>query len=295
MVEVAAGEELRASLVAPWEGRAAPSRAERELLSLLGQNAAIALEHALLIEQLQTQKEELNRMAGVQSDFLRGVTHDLQTPLASIRAVAAELGEEPSLDERARSDLATIGHQADRLRRMVGQLLAASRLEAGALQPATEIFRVEPIVRRTWDALRSGRQLDLQVEGEPLLVVADPDRLEQVLWALLDNAVKYSPPGSRVGVRLGSTDTDGSVPRALISIADKGAGMDEETRKRAFEQFFRAADARRLAPDGSGVGLYAARGLIEAMGGTIVIESQLGSGTTIMLSLPAEPVEDSLS
>jgi signal transduction histidine kinase len=98
-----------------------------------------------------------------------------------------------------------------------------------------------------------------------------------------------------VGVRLGSTDTDGSVPRALISIADKGAGMDEETRKRAFEQFFRAADARRLAPDGSGVGLYAARGLIEAMGGTIVIESQLGSGTTIMLSLPAEPVEDSLS
>jgi signal transduction histidine kinase len=295
VVEVAAGEELRASLVAPWEGRAPPSRAERELLSLLGQNAAIALEHALLIEQLQTQKEELNQMADVQSDFLRGVTHDLQTPLASIRAVAAELGQQPQLDEATRNDLATIGHQADRLRRMVGQLLAASRLEAGGLQPASEIFRVEPIVRRTWDALRSGRHLDLKVDGEPVLVVADPDRLEQVLWALLDNAVKYSPPGTQVAVRLGSTNADGASPRALISIADEGAGMDEETRERAFEQFFRARDAGRLAPDGSGVGLYAARGLIEAMGGTITIESHLGAGTTVTLALPAEPVADSLS
>jgi signal transduction histidine kinase len=295
VVEVAAGEDLRASLMAPWEGRAAPSRAERELLSLLGQNAAIALEHALLIEQLQTQKEELNRMAAVQTDFLRGVTHDLQTPLASIRAVAAELGEQPLLDESTRNDLATIGHQADRLRRLVGQLLAASRLEAGALQPATEIFRVEPIVRRTWDALRSGRQLELEVNGEPLLVVADPDRIEQVFWALLDNAVKYSPPGSGVAVRLGSSETDGAAPRALIAITDQGSGMDEETRKRAFEQFFRAPDAQRLAPDGSGVGLYAARGLIEAMAGSISIDSQLGAGTTVTLSLPAEPIADSVN
>jgi signal transduction histidine kinase len=291
-VEVAAGDELRASLIAPWEGRTPPSRAERELLSLLGQNAAIAIEHSLLVEQLRTQKEELDRMAGVQSDFLRGVTHDLQTPLASIRAVAAELGEQPGLEASARNDLETIGHQADRLRRMVSQLLAASRLEAGALQPASEIFRVEPVVRRTWDALRSGRRLNMALEGHPFLVVADPNRLEQVLWAVFDNAVKYSPQGSPVEVLL-STDggaSDGLTAR--IAIADQGAGMDAESAERAFEQFYRAPDARRLAPDGSGVGLYAARGLIEAMGGTISLESRMGSGTHLTIWLPAERVED---
>jgi signal transduction histidine kinase len=292
VVEVAAGDELRASLLAPWEGRAAPSGSERELLSLLGQNAAIAIEHALLVEQLRSQTEELNRMAVVQSDFLRGVTHDLQTPLTSIRAVASELTSEPALSDAARADLATIGHQADRLRRMVAQLLVASRLEVGELQPRQEVFRLEPIVQRTWDALRAARPFRLEVSGVPHLTVADPDRLEQVLWALLDNAVKYSPPGSPVSVELCGEEADGGGLRSEIRIRDEGTGMDEETVRRAFEQFYRSDQARRLAPDGSGVGLYAARGLVDAMGGSINIESRLGSGTTMALQLPAEALEE---
>ena len=83
-------------------------------------------------------------MAAVQTDFLRGITHDLQTPLTSIRAVASELQQSKGLDETARADLETIAQQADRLRRMVGQLLAVSRLEVGALTPVQEVFRVEP-------------------------------------------------------------------------------------------------------------------------------------------------------
>ena len=84
---------------------------------------------------------------------------------------------------------------------MVGQLLAVSRLEAGALESRQEIFRAEPIVQRTWDALRNtDHDFAFVVDGEPHLVVGDPDRFEQVLWALLDNAVKYSPaPRSRSG------------------------------------------------------------------------------------------------
>ena len=292
VVEVAAGEDLRASLIAPWEGRSAPSRAEREVLSLLGQTAATAIEHALLYDRLRSQTEELNRMAGVQTDFLRGVTHDLQTPLTSIRAVAAELATQPGLNEAARADLETIGHQADRLRRMVGQLLVVSRLEAGAVQPAADVFRAEPIVRKTWDALRAGRPFDLQVIGTPHLVVADPDRLEQVLWALLDNAVKYSTEASPISVQLRAVEGPEEQLRAEISIRDEGGGMDDETQRRAFEQFYRAADARRMAPDGSGVGLYAARGLVRAMGGEVSLVSELGSGTTVTVSLPAEPLED---
>ena len=294
-VQVAAGEELRASLLAPREGRAAPSRAERELLSLLGQNAAIAMEHALLVEQLRAQTEELNRMASVQSDFLRGVTHDLQTPLTRVSALAAEVGEQPQLSEASRADLETISHQADRLRRMVAQLLVASRLEVGALQPAQEVFRVEPIVQRTWDALRAGRPFQLEVAGIPHLAVADPDRFEQVLWALLDNAVKYSPAGSAVAVRLFGDRAASRELQSVIQIRDEGSGMDEEAQARAFEQFYRSETARRLAPDGSGVGLYAARGLVEAMGGTIEIASRLGGGTTVTLTLPAEPLEEEVA
>jgi len=293
VIEVAAGDELRANLLAPWEGRSAPTRAERQVLSLLGQTAATAIEHALLYGRLRAQTDELDRLATLQTDFLRGVTHDLQTPLTSIRALAAELREQPGLSDAGRKDLETIAYQADRLRRMVGQLLVVSRLEAGALTPTVEVFRPEPIVRRTWDALRSGRSLTVDVTGPPYLVVADPDRFEQVLWALLDNAVKYSPDGSPVTVDLGlSNDHAEGDLKAEIRILDHGAGMDEETRRRAFEQFYRSGHARRLAPDGSGVGLYAARGLIEMMAGSIEIQSQLGAGTTVTLRLPAEGLEE---
>jgi signal transduction histidine kinase len=293
VVDVAAGDELRAVLLAPWEGRPDPSPAELNLFGLIGQHAATALEHALLYTRLRVQTEELNRMAAVQTDFLRGITHDLQTPLTSIRAVASELQQSDGVDKTARTDLETIAQQADRLRRMVGQLLAVSRLEVGALTPVQEILRVAPIVRRTWDALRAGEHhLVLEEDGPPHLVVADADRLEQVLWALLDNAVKYSPTGSTIRVHLALVQAGAGDRVSEIAIRDQGVGMDPTTQANAFEQFFRSADARRLVPDGSGIGLYAARGLVEAMGGGISIESEPKGGTTVRLTLPAETTDE---
>jgi signal transduction histidine kinase len=293
VVDVAAGDELRAILLAPWEGRPDPSPAELNLFGLLGQHAATALDHALLYSRLRVQTEELNRMATVQTDFLRGITHDLQTPLTSIRAVASELQQSDGIDATARTDLETIAQQADRLRRMVGQLLAVSRLEVGALTPVQEVFRVAPVVRRTWDALRAGdHRLVLDEAGPPHLVVADPDRLEQVLWALMDNAVKYSPAGTTIVVRLGLVQGDGGDRASEIAITDQGVGMDATTRASAFEQFFRSDDARRLVPDGSGIGLFAARGLVMAMGGGISIESEPQAGTTVRLTLPAEMADE---
>ena len=293
VVDVAPGDELRAILFAPWEGRADPSPAELNLFGLIGQHAATALDHALLYNRLRVQTEELNRMAAAQTDFLRGITHDLQTPLTSIRAVASELQQSDGIDSSARSDLETIAQQADRLRRMVGQLLAVSRLEVGALTPVQEVFRVAPVVRRTWEALRAAEhRLAVEEEGEPHLVVADPDRLEQVLWALLDNAVKYSPAGSTIRVHLALVRPSGADRVAEIAIHDQGVGMDPTTRANAFEQFFRSDDARRLVPDGSGIGLYAARGLVVAMGGAISIESEARVGTTVRITLPAETTDE---
>ncbi|HTI29773.1 MAG TPA: HAMP domain-containing sensor histidine kinase, partial [Methylomirabilota bacterium] len=204
-----------------------------------------------------------------------------------------ELQQSKGLDETARADLETIAQQADRLRRMVGQLLAVSRLEVGALTPVQEVFRVGPLVRRTWDALRATEhRLVVEDEGPQHLVVADPDRLEQVLWALMDNAVKYSPAGSMIRIHLGLVPGPAGDRVSEIAITDQGVGMDSTTRASAFEQFFRSDDARRLVPDGSGIGLYAARGLVEAMGGGISIESEPRVGTTVRLTLPAEMTDD---
>lgn len=290
VVDVAAGDELRAILLAPWEGRPDPSPADLNLFTLLGQHAATAIEHALLYTRLRIQADELNRMAAVQTDFLRGITHDLQTPLTSIRALASELQGSGVGDAAARFDLATIAQQADRLRRMVGQLLVVSRLEVGELTPRQEVFRVEPLVRRTWDALHdTAHTFALEQAGPPHLVVADPDRLEQVLWALMDNSVKYSPAGTEVAVRIESREAStGDGLTSEITVRDAGPGMDAETAARAFEQFFRADAARRLVPDGSGIGLYAAHGLVQAMGGQIHVASEPGHGTSITVALPAE-------
>ncbi len=131
VVDASASEELSAILLAVWEGRGEPTPSELDLFGLIGLQAGTAIDHALLYARVRSQADELNRLAAIQSDFLRGVTHDLQTPLTSIRAVADELGQSPTLDEAARADLDSIAHQAERLRRMVSQLLVASRLEVG--------------------------------------------------------------------------------------------------------------------------------------------------------------------
>ena len=286
VVDVSVSDRLRAVLYAPWEGRGDPSAAELALLTLVGQHFGTALEHSLLYARVRSQADELNRLAAIQADFLRGVTHDLQTPLTSIGALATELRANESVPESARVDLDTITHQAERLRRMVSQLLVASRLEAGVFMPQSEVFAIPPLVERTWAALRGGRPFELMVEGAPHLAVGDPDRFEQVLWAVLDNAVKYSPADSRIEARL-APDGD----HLSLTVIDRGTGMDAEAAARAFDQFYRAPQARKLAPDGSGVGLYAARGLMEAMGGSIQVDSMLGSGTSVTIRLPAEPSE----
>lgn len=283
VADVAVSDRLSAILYAPWEGRLDPTAAEIALLSLVGQHAGTALEHSLLYAQVRSQADELTRLAAVQADFLRGVTHDLQTPLTSIGALATELRANDAVPPSARADLESITHQAERLRRMVSQLLVASRLEAGVFVPQQEVFAVRPLIERTWAALRADRPFELEEIGAPHLAVGDADRVEQVLWAVLDNAVKYSPDASPIDVRLHAND--GTLD---VTVRDHGAGMNAVSLGRAFEQFYRSDQARKLAPDGSGVGLYAAHGLMTAMGGDIKIVSALGRGTSVTVTIPAE-------
>lgn len=286
VVDVLAGGATRAVLLALHEGRDEPSAAALDLLTILGEHAAAALEHALLVHRVRSQAAELDRLATLQRDFLRAVSHDLQAPLTSIGALAAEVRAATD-DARTREDLEIIAFQTDRLRRMVAQLLTMSRLEAHALQPRTEVFRVEAVIERAWRALRTSGPFELEVGGIPHLTVADPDRLEQIAWAILDNAVKYAPAASPIRVDVAGIERNGEM-LSRVAIADLGAGLSDEDRARAFEPFFRSDSARSMAPDGSGIGLATAKGLMEAMGGRIELTSDVGRGTTVTLELPAE-------
>src|SRR5207249_3812455 len=160
--------------------------------------------------------------------------------------------------------LAIIGEQADRLSRMVRQLLTVSRLESGALRSRAEVFSLGTHVRRTWEALASTAPFELDDRAEGWLAVADPDQLDQVLWALLDNALKYGG-GSPIRAAIEPDPAEGWI---RLEIEDGGPGIPAEAVARLFERFERA---ERGPIEGTGLGLYVSRELCRAMSGDLVL------------------------
>ena len=254
--------------------------ADQDLLELFASEMAAAIRNAQLFARVEAQNRQLIELDAAKDDFLRGVSHNLQTPLTSIRAYAEQL-DAAAPDRR----LGIIAEQSERLSRMVRQLLTVTRLESGALKPRSEVLSVGTRVRKAWEALGvDDVDFDLDDRAEGWLAVADPDQLDQVLWALLDNAVKY---GRGTPVRA-AIAVDEPVRRVLLTISDRGPGIAEEDRARLFTRFERGGDA---APDGgSGLGLYVSRELCRAMGGELALApSSDGDGAAFTVSLPGEP------
>jgi signal transduction histidine kinase len=237
--------------------------ADQDLLELFASEIAVAIRNAELFERVGAQSRRLVELDAAKDDFLRGISHNLQTPLTSIRAYADQLAASHP-DRR----LTIIAEQSDRLSRMVRQLLTVSRLESGALHPRLEVVALGTRVRRAWEALGAEDvALDLRDEAAGWLAVADPDQLDQVLWALLDNAVKYGG-GGPVVVTIGRDDETELV---TLTIADAGSGVPEAARDLLFGRFERSDESGH--PDGTGLGLYVSRALCRAMGGELVLES----------------------
>ncbi len=258
-------------------------RADQDLLELFASAMAAAIRNAELFATVETQNRQLLELDAVKDDFLRGVSHNLQTPLTSIRAYAEQLSE-ATPDRR----LEIIGEQSERLSRMVRQLLTVTRLESGALRPRSEVVALGPRVRRAWEALGvDDVPFELDDAAGGWLAIADVDQLDQVLWALLDNAVKYGG-GMPVRARVVADPSDGAV---RLTIADGGPGIAEEDRDRLFTRFQRGGDA---TPDGgSGLGLYVSRELCRAMVGDLVLEpAAAGRGAAFTIVLPGEPGEE---
>ena len=259
-------------------------RADQDLFELFAIEVSAAIRNAELYARVESQNRRLRELDAAKDDFLRGVSHNLQTPLASIRGYAQQL-ESEAPDRR----LGIITEQTDRLSRMVRQLLTVSRLEAGALRPRIEVVAPAQRVRRTWEALGAADvAFGLDDASGGWLAVADPDQLDQVLWALLDNAVGY---GNRTPIAVAVTvDTIGA--RLSITIADHGPGIGQADRERLFLRFERGAD--RPTGEGSGLGLYVARELCRTMNGDLVLEPATpGRGASFTITLPAEAPDES--
>jgi signal transduction histidine kinase len=172
---------------------------------------------------------------------------------------------------------------------MVRQLLTVTRLESGALHPRSEVVSLAPRVKRAWEAL-AVEGIELRVRDESLgwLAIADADQLDQVLWALLDNAVKY---GERSPVSV-DVVAEPATNRLRLTIGDEGPGVPDADRGRLFGRFERGGSTE--ADEGSGLGLYVSRELCRAMDGDLVLEpSARGRGAAFSVYLPGEPPDES--
>lgn len=253
--------------------------ADQDLLELYASEVAVAIRNLELFDEVERQRTKLVELDAAKDEFLRGISHNLQTPLTSIRAYAEQMGA-----ERPDPRLSIIVEQSDRLYRIVRQLVSVSRLDAGTVRSKTEVLALAPRVRRAWEALGvAGVPFDLQDDAAGWLAIADPDQLDQVLWALLDNSARYTGGAAiraHVAPRLGEA-------QLAVTIRDAGPGVRPEDRDRIFERYERGAAG--AAGEGTGLGLYVSRQLCRAMGGDLVLEPngpETGAAFTVLL--PAE-------
>lgn len=239
---------------------------QRRLLDALADQAALAIERVNLAEDVDTAKRAAERDQ-LRSALLTSISHDLRTPLASILGAASSLRTLKGLDAADHEELlSTIQDEAERLNRFIANLLDMTRLESGAVEPNMELLDVAEVVGsvlRRADKVLAGHRVETSLAGPLPMLRLDPVLFEQVLFNLLDNAAKYSPPGTVIRIE-GRRDGD----RVRLRIVDEGNGIPAEDLNRVFDKFYRVRKTDRQRA-GTGLGLAICRGFVEAMGGTI--------------------------
>jgi two-component system sensor histidine kinase KdpD len=261
---------------------------ERRLLDALCDQAAVAIERISLAKGLD-EARVLAETERLRSALLTSISHDLRTPLASILGTVSSLRSYPEKYTKAdREELfATLQDEAERLSRFVANLLDMTRLESGAIELNLELMDVAEIIgaalQRAGNIL-AGHHVDVEIEpGLPMLRL-DAVLFEQVLFNLLDNAAKYSPPGSSIDIR---ATRDGQLVE--IEVVDEGPGIPPGDFERIFDKFYRvrSQDRRRA---GTGLGLAICRGFVEALGGWIVARNRRDrSGAVLTIRMPVVP------
>lgn len=257
---------------------------QRRLLEAFASQAALAVERAQLAEAAQ-HAQLLKATEELQSALLNSISHDLRTPLVSITGVLSSLEDDDApLDNSTRRELVeTAREEAERLNRLVGNLLDMARVEAGAMHIAWELEDIQDIIGSALEQLKGwieGRQVRVEVPADVPFVPMDFVLVVQVLVNVIDNALKYSAPELPIEIR--ARAAGGEVE---IQVADRGIGIPEEDLDRVFDKFYRV----QQRPDnvaGTGLGLSISKGIIEAHGGRIWAENRPGGGTIVTVALP---------
>lgn len=240
---------------------------------------------AVLIARDQARRHDMS-IDGI--EVVSTVSHELRAPLTSVRGYTSLLLNRWDRlgDEQKRTMLEQVHHDAGRVTRLVSELLDISRLESGRLSLRRQLVDMPVLVGDVLDNVRMmepALEADVDFSPEFPRVYADPDKIEQVLTNLVENAAKYGNPQ---GMRVVGSVTDGFVS---IAVADKGEGIPAPDLRRVFTKFFRRAETR---PTGSGLGLWISRGLVEAHGGELVVDSSVGQGSTFLFTLPTAIPEE---
>ena len=252
--------------------------------------ATASLENASLVQRLEEALEQEKDLSRMKDDFVGVVSHELRTPLTSIQGyikTLLQLGDGLG-DEQRTAFLEAADRQSDRLRRLIEQLLAVARLDAHVEPLAVADVAIRPLIDQVVDDLRPsahGHTFDVRIPDDVLSVRTDEAKLQQVLSNLVENALKYSPPDTRVTIRSEERD-DGIV----LSVEDEGRGIPAEAHDRIFERFFQVDSSATRSVGGTGLGLYLCREMSETLGGRLGLERSTTEGTVVSLWLPRREV-----
>jgi PAS domain S-box-containing protein len=231
---------------------------------------------------------EARRLEELKADFLATASHELRTPLAAVYGAAQTLRRHDfALDETGRERfISLIVDESERLARIVNEILLANQLELGRVDLANEPFDAVELAERVAEAVGihapPGIRFDVQAAEAAVLVVADRDRVRQVLMNLVENAMKYSPDGGRIELGVGHTGSN-----VRFHVRDEGLGIPADEHARIFDKFYRLDPGMTRGIGGTGLGLYICSELVERMGGRIWVESREGVGSAFFFEIPA--------
>lgn len=291
-VEIASGDETYGMLTAarPTDGEEL-SGEDMRLLESSARQIAVILDRVALDERVRVARIDAEE-SQARAALFASVTHDLRTPLASIKAsVTSLLHDDLELNPEQRLELLrTVVEETDRLNRLIGNILELARVRAGALVPSKEPTAldevVESVLHRMQPSLASFRVRTMLRDAPD--VAADPVQIDQVVSNLIENAARFSPPGSEIVVSVALWHAS-----VQVRVVDHGPGIAPPDRERVFEAFARVGGSDREEPGGSGLGLTIAKAIVLAHGGRIWIEGGPGGGTAVTFELPvsdAQPV-----
>ena len=286
IVPLTLGRQILGLLLVGDRAAGAPFRDEDlGVLQAVAGQASVSVENQRLHEQIKIANARLQEYDRMKSEFVAIIAHDFRSPLMAIRGFAELVLEDTDLPLESRQEfMQTIMDQTDDLARLANDTLLISRMETGEIQYEWRDVELAPLILEAVPLGLSRHSVVTDVPAGLTAIVADADRIKQIVTNLLSNAVKYSPEGGAITVRVRERGDQ----HVLIEVADQGLGIPPDQVGRLFQKFERVRSDEHLRVSGTGLGLYICKKIAEGHGGQIWVESEIGRGSTFSVLLPVD-------